>query len=197
VPVEVEEGKGATGWSGTCTFSRPGTYAFYCSIHGPSMHGTIVVSAGGSTVSVQPPSSGGPLVGAASPNETQAPGSAGSSGSPPAGTVAAVKLAGSQRGRSVHGSLSVSDAGAGGQLEVVLFASAASPPKPGHSRRVRVGRLLRSSVRAGRVTFAVALSAEANGALRSRRRLSLTVEIRLTPAHGASVTITRIVVLRA
>ena len=56
VPVELEEGKGATSWSGTCTFSRPGTYTFYCSIHGPSMHGTIVVGAGATTISTQAPS---------------------------------------------------------------------------------------------------------------------------------------------
>jgi plastocyanin len=199
VPVEVEEGKGATGWSGTCSFARPGTYAFYCSIHGLSMHGTIVVGAGGTTVSMQPPSSGGSPVGASSPNESQAgvpSGSAGPSGSPLAG-AASVKLAASQRGSSVHGSLGVSQVGAGGELEVVLLAGGASPARPGHPTQVRVGRLVRSSLHAGTVSFTVPLGAKAKGALRSRRRLSLTVRIRLTPAHGSAVTITRTVLLHA
>jgi plastocyanin len=33
-------------WSGTCTFSTPGTYTFHCDLH-PFMHGTIVVQGSG------------------------------------------------------------------------------------------------------------------------------------------------------
>ena len=32
-----------TGWSGTCMFAKPGTYTYYCTVHGPSMSGSITV----------------------------------------------------------------------------------------------------------------------------------------------------------
>jgi hypothetical protein len=109
----------------------------------------------------------------------------------------ALKLAGSQRGSAVHGSIKVSRAGAGGRLEVGLFAAGASLAKAGHPAQVRVGRLVRSSLKAGSVSFSVPLSVKGKAALRRHRRLALTVKIMLTPLHGASVTITRGIVVRA
>ena len=72
----------------------------------------------------------------------------------------AVRLARSQRGESVRGSLKVSPAGAGGRLEVDLLATRASLARAGQLAQVRVGRLVRSSLRAGTVAFTVALSAQ-------------------------------------
>lgn len=36
-----------TGWSGTCTLSKPGTYVFYCTVHGAAMTETITVTTPG------------------------------------------------------------------------------------------------------------------------------------------------------
>jgi plastocyanin len=49
VPVGTAPQSSATGWSGTCTFTAPGTYTFYCTVHGAEMTGTITVTAGGAT----------------------------------------------------------------------------------------------------------------------------------------------------
>jgi len=108
-------------------------------------------------------------------------------------------LRSSQHGSSVHGSIEVSAAGAGGRLEVILLASGASLARAQHRpAAVRVGRFGRSSVRAGAVSFAVPLVSRARSALHRHRRLALTVRIVLTtPASGASVTVTRSVVLHA
>jgi hypothetical protein len=109
----------------------------------------------------------------------------------------AIKLAGVQHGKSVRGTIDVSQAGVGGRLEVALLADTVSLAKAGHSSKVRVGRFLRSSLKVGPVTFAVPLTAKAKAALRRHKRLALTVQIVLTPVHGAAVTVTKIVVLHA
>jgi plastocyanin len=111
--------------------------------------------------------------------------------------VGSPSLRSSQRGASVKGLLDVSQSGAGGRLEVDLLARGASLAAAHHSGRVRVGRLVRSSVSAGKVSFSVALTARARNALRRHHRLALTVKITLTPTRGAAVTFTRSVVLRA
>jgi len=97
----------------------------------------------------------------------------------------------------VHGSIKVSQAGAGARLEVSLLAARASLAKAGHSPQARVGRLVRSSLQAGSVSFSVPLSAKGKAALRRHRRLALTVKIKLTPQHGAAVTFTRNIVVHA
>jgi plastocyanin len=114
------------------------------------------------------------------------------SGSP---LVGGPSLRSSQHGAAVHGTLEVSQAGAGGRLEVDLLANSASLAKAKHSVKVRVGRLSRSSLKAGAVSFAVPLTAKAKSALRRHRRLALTVRIVLTPPHGTAVTMTKSVVL--
>jgi hypothetical protein len=109
----------------------------------------------------------------------------------------ALKLAGSQRGSTVHGSIKVSQAGSGGRLEVGLFAAGASLAKAGQSEQVRVGRLVRSSLEAGTASFSVPLSTKGKTSVRRHGRLALTVKITLTPLHGAAVTVTRGVVVHA
>jgi plastocyanin len=108
-----------------------------------------------------------------------------------------VKLAASQHGSTVHGTLDVSDAGTGGRLEVALFTPGASLARAKHPAKVRVGRLVRLSLTAGVVSFVVPLTANAKSALHRHRRLALTVQIVLTPLHGAAVSTTRSVVLHA
>ena len=105
--------------------------------------------------------------------------------SPPFGSV---KPASTQHGGVVHGSLVVFSAGSGGQLRIELLTKGATAP---------VGRLVRSSLHAGKLIFALALNAKGKAALRHHRRLALTVTITLTPLHGATVTVTRRVVVRA
>jgi hypothetical protein len=60
----------------------------------------------------------------------------------------------------------------------------------------RVGRLVRSSAPAGKVSFTVSLDAAAKRALRRHHKLTLTVKIVLTPKHGAATTLTRSLALR-
>jgi hypothetical protein len=97
----------------------------------------------------------------------------------------------------VHGSVEVSKAGVGGRLEVDLLAKSASLAKAKRSTQVRVGRLVRSSLYAGSVSFAVTLDAKARRALKRHHRLALTVKIVLTPVTGAPVTVNRSVVEHA
>jgi hypothetical protein len=99
-----------------------------------------------------------------------------------------VKLASTQHGGVVHGFLVVSSAGSGGQLQIELFTKGAA---------AEVSKLVRSSLQAGKLTFALPLSVKGKAALRRHRRLALTVKIRLMPAHGAAVTVTRSVVMHA
>jgi hypothetical protein len=107
-----------------------------------------------------------------------------------------LRLTASQRGLSVRGSIDVSTAGAGGRLEVALFAARASLAAVRHPAGVRVGRLLRTSVHAGILTFATPLSSRARAALRRRHRLALSVQIVLTPIAGTPASMTRSVMLR-
>jgi plastocyanin len=200
--VPVGSGNFKTSWSGSCSFAQAGEYAFYCSYHGPSMHGTVIVSAGGTTTTTTtpPPLPGGGTAGG-NPTSPVEPGSQSVSAVPSSpltgSALQAVKLASVQRGASVRGSVKVSAAGSGARLEVDLLAKGASLAVGGRAAQVRAGRLVRASVQAGTVSFTVALSAKARRALRAHRRLALAVRISLSPTHGSAVRIGRSVLLRA
>ena len=113
--------------------------------------------------------------------------------------VGGPSLAASQHGSSVHGFVQISKAGVGGRLEVDLLASSASLAKVRHKKSTSavVGRLVRSSLYAGKVSFSVSLNTKAKRALSRHHKLALTVKIVLTPLHGGAVAITRSVVLHA
>jgi hypothetical protein len=186
-----------TKWEGTCKFEQPGTYKFESSTlfnEGGSLDYTkyeiVVESAATGTT---------PTTTAPTTTTTTAPTtpSEPSHSSPLEGGSRALKLAGSQHGSTVRGSIEVSQAGSDGRLEVGLFATGASLAKAGHPAQVRIGRLVRSSLKAGNVPFSVPLSAKGKAALRRHQRLALTVKITLTPQHGAAVTVTRGVVVHA
>lgn len=213
VPVGTTEAASGTGWSGNCTFTRPGTYSFYCTVHGAAMSGTITVSAAAgeppvttttTTTTTPPPGStgsggsGSGSGGSGQPGTTGAGGGAPGVGSSPfaGGAAQALKLKAQQRGNAVRGSLAVSSAGAHGRLEVDVLSKAASLARGGHSSTVRVGNLERGSLAAGTVRFAVALNARAKRALARRGHLALTVEITLTPPGGRAAKLERNVVLR-
>jgi plastocyanin len=210
IPVGTTEAASGTGWSGSCTFTRPGTYSFYCTVHGAAMSGTVTVSAAAgeppvtttTTTTTTPPGSAGSGGsgggGADQPGTTGAGGGApGVGGSPFAGGVAqALKLKAQQRSNAVRGSLAVSSAGAHGRLEVDVLSKAASLARGGHPSAVRVGKLERGSLVAGTVRFAVALNARAKRALARHGHLALTVEITLTPPVGRAAKLERGLVLR-
>jgi hypothetical protein len=183
-----------TGWEGKCKFEQPGTYTFESSTLWPEYIKYEVVVEGASTGTT--PTTTAPTTIPTTPTPTPSEPSH-DSGSPLEGGSKALKLAGSQHGSTVHGQVKVSQAGSGGRLEVGLFATSASLAKAGHSSQVLVGRLMRSSLRAGSASFSVPLSAKGNTALRRHRRLTLTVKITLTPLHRAAVTVTRGIVVHA
>lgn len=188
IPVAASEETGATSWQGECTFSTPGTYTFICTVHPSEMKGTITVTAAGT-----PPPSPTPTP-TPPPTTPVAPSPESPSGAP---LVGSPSLRYSQHGSSVHGSVQISKAGVGGRLEVDLLAKSASLAKAKRSTQVRVGRLVRSSLYAGSVSFAVPLTARGKVALRRHKRLALTVKIVLTPVTGAPVTVNRSVVEHA
>ncbi|MFI4993627.1 MAG: plastocyanin/azurin family copper-binding protein [Solirubrobacterales bacterium] len=188
IPAAASEEAGATNWHGECTFSAPGTYTFICTVHPGEMKGTITVTAAGTPVPGPTPTPTPP------PTTPVAPSPESPSSSP---FVGSPSLRSSQHGSSVHGSVEVSKAGVGGRLEVDLLAKSASLAKAKRSTQVRVGRLVRSSLYAGSVSFAVTLDAKARRALKRHHRLALTVKIVLTPVTGAPVTVNRSVVEHA
>ncbi len=99
-----------------------------------------------------------------------------------------LKLASTQHGGIVHGSVVVSSTGSEGRLQIELLTNGAA---------AAVGKLMRPSLHAGKLTFALPLNAKGKAALRHHRHLTLTVKITLTPVHGVAVTVTRRVALHA
>jgi hypothetical protein len=186
-----------TGWEGKCKFEQPGTYKFESSTLWPEYTKYEIVVEGASTgTTPTTTTTTTPTTTTTTAPTTPSEPSHGS-GSPLEGGSRALKLAGSQHGSTMHGQVKVSQAGVGGRLEVALFTADASLAKTGHPAQVRVGQLVRLSLKAGNVSFSVPLSAKGKAALRRHRRLALTVKTTLTPQHGAAVTLTRIVVMHA
>lgn len=177
VPVGTTASAAETNWSGTCTFSKPGTYVFYCTVHGPEMTETVTVAGSETTPTTQPTTTTPPP--STTPTTTTPP-PAGEEQQP---IVGSPSLRFARRGALLRGSLRVARAG---RLEVDVFARL-------HARRVPVGRLVRA-VRAGKLSFAVALDATARRALADRRRLALSVRITLTPTGGKPETVKRVAV---
>jgi hypothetical protein len=108
-----------------------------------------------------------------------------------------LKLTTPRHSANVHGTIAVAQSGAGGRLEVDLTTKSAfvSKARNAGSKRVRVGRFVRQNVPAGKLSFAVALTAQGKRALTRRHSLPLTVTLTLT--RGASSTIVRSVTLRS
>jgi plastocyanin len=196
VPVGNAPAASGTNWSGTCTFAQPGTYEFWCTVHKSEMRGVITVNADGTTTTTTtatPPPGSTSGVGQGSPGSSSG---GGAPGSPLAGSAAsAVKLASSQHGSSVRGSVEVSAAGAGGSLSVEVFAKSAALASADHGTRVRVGRIVLSHLRSGKASFSVPLNRRARGALRRHHRLAVTARLQIQAAGDPPLTITRSVTL--
>jgi hypothetical protein len=195
VPVAPAAPK--TNWEGKCAFATPGVYKFESStlfndgyannytkyevvVEGSTTTtgttGTTPITTTTTTTTMSPPSLESLLAGSRSQ---------------------AVKVAKGQHGGSVKGSINLSRVAAGDRLEVDLLAQSASLAKAKHSMRVRVGRYVRSSLSAGKLSFSVKLNAKARQAIKRHHRLALTVEIVLTSAGGKALTIARSVIQHA
>lgn len=220
--VPVSPAPAAEKWEGTCRFETPGTYRFESStLYSAYTMYEVVVTGTGASASTptgtgttssggtsSPHGSGTSTSGAPSGSYTPATGGSGGSGGAPGGgdgptgsllvgdASSAIRLPAVQHGRSVHGSLDISQAAAGGRLEVRLLAARASLAAARRSSRVQVGRVARSALRAGAVRFVVSLDARARGALDAHGRLALSVKLVLSPLRGSPVTLARNVLVR-
>jgi plastocyanin len=165
-------------WAGSCTFAAEGSYSFVCTIH-PAMTGSVTV------VPAPPPP---PPPGAAPPPPPP----------PPPATeraASALRVAATQRGTVVRGSVRVDRAGS--RLLARAFARRGALTGGRSTTPVRVARQVRSSVGPGRVAFSLRLDAAARRALRRSGRLAITLRLTVTPPAGSSYTATRAVILRA
>lgn len=167
--VPIDDGK--TGWSGTCSFPEAGNYTFVCPVHPTEMKGTITAGSAGPGPSPNPP------------------------GPPQSGPAAAgLKLAKTQRGPAVRGSINV--LAAAGRLEVELLVSRSLLFGPGKAGKVQVGRVVRSGLAAGRAPFAVPLKRVASRALGSRDALPLSARVAVTAADSDKFQRTRGVIVK-
>jgi plastocyanin len=107
--------------------------------------------------------------------------------------------AGAHTGHAVvHVSLDVSQSGAGGRLEIDLLAKSSSLGSHKHgTKQVDVGRVVRASVVAGKISLSVALNARGRNALHRNHKLALTVKVVLTPRTGAPLSTTHGIALRS
>jgi plastocyanin len=195
VPVGATAAASGVKWSGSCTFAAAGVYTFYCTVHGAAMSGRVTVGeVGGTTTTSTTPTSPGSGSGGGSAPAPEAGGAPamtplGSSGSLLSASAArAIKLAPGARAATIRGSLGLSALAAGGHLEVQALIRRGS-------RLLRVGRLERSRLRAGRVAFTLSLDAGAARSLRADHRLAVTVRLALVPLQGRALRITRSLVL--
>lgn len=169
VPVDSS----GTSWSGACTFTRPGTYAFVCTVHA-EMQGTVTVSSGETTTESVPPYG--------QPPEPPSP-------------IKALRIPRNQRGSTVRGSLTLSSSATGGRLRLEVRARRAA--LSGGEGTLVVGRLDRTHLAAGRIPLAVSLEQPARRSLRLRGRLAVRVRIIVSPPNAAAATRTLGVVLGA
>jgi hypothetical protein len=199
VPESV--GTSTPEWHGSCTFTTPGTYTFWCTVHQEKMTGTITVTAAGTTTATTTPTTTGSTTPSGGSGSGGGPGgsppSPATSESPLVGSASsAVKIGSSQRGSTVRGSVDIAPAGEGGSLEVDALVKSAALASNGHGDRVRVGKVVLSHLRAGKTTFSVRLGSRARSALRRHRRLALIVRMIVSPLSGSPLTITRSVLVR-
>ena len=188
----VPENRGATSWRGTCAFSQPGTYTFYCYVHPSEMKGSITVNANGTTTTTM--TSGGTTTTSTGTSTSQPPppGTSPLQGS----TREALTLAKSQRGTAVRGSVRISPAGADLRLEVDLLAKRASLASVSGAFRSGVGKLVRRALSAGKVSFSVPLNAKGRRALRRHGHLALKAVVEVLSPASATFSTSRSVLLR-
>ncbi len=150
-------------WSGTCTFSAPGTYNFVCGVHGAAMSGAITVTESGM------------------PGTTTGTTTAPSTG--PTADASALAVAPSQKGTSVRGKVTIGHDGS--SLSAVLTASGKL------AKVTRVGSLAKAGLKAGRYRFSVALNKRGRRALKRRHRISLRLQVKVNAPDRTSATLSK------
>ncbi len=168
----------APGWSGTCRFDTPGTYAFVCDNHN-YMKGTIVVEGGGpgtTTTGTSTTSTGTPT---APGDQTAGGGSSAPGGASSPSARPRVSVAHRQHGVLLRGT--VTTPAGRSQIRVTAYRTA-------HGRRIRAGSQTRHSTATGTTAFAVRLDAAGRRALTRAHRLTIAVRVVVTPAAGRPVT---------
>jgi plastocyanin len=168
----------SSGWAGSCTFADTGKYTFYCDLH-TGMRGTVLV---GDVPEPTPPAGGG---GGYGPGGAQTGG-----GSLPA-PLAGLKIAKTQRGTKVGGSIANLIAGSDLKIDITAKASALKT-----SASVRVGRLSKTNLAAGTYSFSIKLNSKARAAVKKKGKLAVSVKFRLTPPGAPTVTATKSVTLK-
>ena len=131
----------ASPWSGTCTFTAPATYTFYCAFHGEGMSGSITVPG------VAPPPPPPPV---SPPPPPVSPPPVSPPPPPPATTGAAatlLRVTTPQRSFTLRGSVNVSRAGS--RLLARAFARRGALSGGRSTLLVQVARLSRASIGPG------------------------------------------------
>ncbi len=191
----------ARDWSGTCTFvapaQRPSTTS--SAPHAtPSWRGRITGRSGSVHAAGGTPGRGTPPGRTAAWRARRRP--RGGTPTQPGGTTApglaatSLKLAKRQTGSRLRGSVDVRERGSRLRVDALVRRTVLGQRRSG---RVRVGRLVRSSVGPGRVAFALGLQAKARKVLRARRKLAVQVRITVTRPGASRRTWTRSVTLAA
>jgi plastocyanin len=176
-------------WIGTCTFTAPGTYTFYCALHGTAMNGSVTVPGATTPPAPSPPVSPPPPISPAPPPP------------PPPSTVptgpagSGLRVTTPQSSFTLRGSVVVRSAGS--RLLARAFAKRRAISGGSSALLMQVGRQQRSSVGPGRVSFSALLSATGRRALRRNGRLAITFRLTVTPPSGTAYTASRTVILRA
>jgi plastocyanin len=176
----------AAGWSGSCTFNNTGTYTFFCDLHA-SMTGTVLV--GDVPDPPPPPSGGGGGGGGGSNTGGDTAGGGGSTSDPLSG----LKLAKTQKGSKVTGSIASVAAGSALSIEITAKPSAL---KTSSTKPVRVGRVVKSDLPSGTAKFSIKLSSKALRAIKKKGKLAVTVTIKLTLQGGSTAKTTKSVTLK-
>lgn len=190
VPVGTGPASSGTGWSGACTFTTPGEYTFYCTVHGPEMTGRVIVA--GPT----PPAPTTPAgtTGATAPAAPAAGGPGAQEGAGDSEPLGALAVSAAPRRGILTGSLLVAGAGAGGQLVLTLLAHV--PGVAGHrATSVTLAHLMREHLAGGVQHFAVALGARGRRLLRRLGRLSVSLTAQLLESSGRRVSRSRTLLL--
>ncbi|HEY4996566.1 MAG TPA: plastocyanin/azurin family copper-binding protein [Solirubrobacteraceae bacterium] len=199
VPVGNSVAASGAKWSGSCTFATAGIYTFYCTVHGAAMTARVSVGeAAATTPTSSTPTSSTPTYSTPGSTGTSAyppPSEAGGAVPPPppggallSGAAAKALRFTAARGATIRGSVGLSAAAAGGRLAVEVLLRRGA-------HLVRVGQLIRSGLHAGILTFTLRLDADAARSLHSHHRLALTLRLALRPPRGATLRITRSLVL--
>lgn len=204
----------AVGWSGSCRFDTPGTYAFHCDAHPYQMQGIVEVvdpnapppptttrgttTTPPRTTTTTPPRTGTTTTtpgGDSGSGGGPAPGGSTGSPGPLAGTLR-LRIAREQVGFVLRGRVRTV---ASARILVTALVSnrALAQRPPRHLRKLRVGSVRTRATDTGRASFALRLTSAARHALLRKGRLAVTLRVVVTPPAGRPLVKTIAVAMRA